>query len=390
MMMTYDYDVIVVGARVAGSATGMLLARRGHRVLLLDRAKMPSDTVSTHAILRSGVLQLQRWGVLERVFDEGTPEVRDVTLGFGDERIEIELSTDHGVEALCAPRRFILDEILVDAAVESGAEFRAGFRVTDLVRDADRRVHGVVAGPDEETITARFVIGADGVNSRIAGLVGAREYASHEPTNAVHYAYFTGVEHRGFWFQFTPGTNTGLIETNDNQVLVFAGRPSERMSAFREDPETEFFRLLREGGSDLAELVEAGERVSPFRGTPGLRGFIRKPWGPGLALVGDAGYTKDPISAHGISDALRDAELCARAIDEALRDPVEEAGAIRQYEQRRDSLSWEMYRESAALAAYGWDAAEASTRMRSISSAVHRECEALLALSPWRTPAPVA
>jgi flavin-dependent dehydrogenase len=388
--MTYDYDAIVVGARVAGSGTALLLARHGHRVLLLDRARMPSDTVSTHAILRSGVLQLQRWGILDRVIDQGTPAVRKVTLGFGEERVPIELSTDHGVEALYAPRRFILDNVVVEAAVEAGVEFKEAFRVTGLVRDTRKRVCGVLAGPDEEPLTARVVIGADGVNSRIARLVDAPQSESHRPTNAVHYAYFTDIDHTGFWFQFTPGTNTGLIETNNNEVLVFAGRPSDRVSRFRKDPESEFFRLLRDSGADLAERVEAGERVSKFRGTPGLPGFIRKPWGPGWALVGDAGYMKDPISAHGISDAFRDAELCARAVDMVLREPSNGASALSGYEGQRDSLSREMYRESEGLAAYRWDAAEASARMRAISNAVHRECEALLALSPWTEAVAVA
>lgn len=387
--MPSDFDVIVVGARVAGSATAMLLARRGHRVLLVDRAQLPSDTVSTHAILRSGVLQLQRWGILDRVIDAGTPAVRNVTLGFGDERIPIELSTDHGVEALYAPRRFVLDAIVLEAAVDAGAEFRGGFRVTGVLRD-DGRIRGVLTGSDAEPVTARLVIGADGVNSRIARLVDAPEYSSHRATNAVHYAYFTGIEHNGFWFQFTPGSNTGLIQTNNGEVLAFAGRPSQRMPAFRKDPESEFFRLLHEGGADLAELVEAGERVSPFRGTPGLPAFMRRPWGPGWALVGDAGYTKDPISAHGISDAVRDAELCARAVDAALRNPGEGADALRRYEQQRDSLSRDLCRASAALASYGWDADEASTRMRAISGAVHRECEALMALSAWTEPVRVA
>lgn len=387
--MTYDYDVILVGSRVAGSSTALLLARHGHRVLLVDRVHMPSDSVSTHAILRSGVLQLKRWGLLDRVIDRGTPAVRNVTLGFGDERISIELSTDHGVEALYAPRRYIIDAVLVEAAVEAGVEFRDGFRVTGLMRDTRGRVHGVLAGPDEQPLTARLVIGADGVNSRIARLVEAPESQSHRPTNAVHYAYFTGIEHDGFWFQFTPGTNTGLIQTNNDEVLVFAGRPAHRMSEFREDPEPEFFRLLHEGGADLAALVEAGGRVSKFRGTPGLPGFVRRPWGPGWALVGDAGYTKDPISAHGISDALRDAELCARAVDHALRNPAEESNALQVYERRRDSLSRAMYQASGALAAYHWDAAEASTHMRAISDSVHRECEALSTLSPWPEAIPV-
>lgn len=226
------------------------------------------------------------------------------------------------------------------------------------------------------------MVGADGTYSRMADLVETKAYAGHEATNAVHYAYFTGIDHEGFWFQFTPGVNAGLIETND-AVLVFAGRPRSLLPAFKEDPEGEFFRLIRQGGDDLARLVEAGTRVSDFRGTPGLEGFVRKPWGPGWALVGDAGYTKDPISAHGISDALRDAELCARAVDRALRHPDEEAAALAGYQGTRDQLSWSMYRESAALAAYGWDSAEASTRMRGISQSVREECEALEALPSW-------
>jgi flavin-dependent dehydrogenase len=380
-----DYDVIVVGARVAGSATAMLLARQGHSVLLVDRVAMPSDTVSTHALLRTGVLQLRRWGLLERIVELGTPAVRDIVLGFGDERIPVRLRVEHGIDALYAPRRHLLDGELNRAAVESGAELRDGTRVVDVVRDPSGRVGGVVVGTGSTTteITARIVVGADGVHSRIAELVGAAPLRSHPPTNAIHYAYYSKVDYDGFWFQFTPGVNAGLIATNDDAVLAFAGRPAGAMAAFREDPDGEFLRMLRHGGADLADLVEAGERISPFRGTPGLPGFIRKPWGPGWALVGDAGYTKDPISAHGISDALRDAELCARAVDRGLCHPGEEAAAMEGYQALRDELSGTMFRESQALAAYRWDAAEASRRMRAISESVRRECDAIAALPAW-------
>jgi len=383
--MTPDYDVIVVGARVAGASTAMLLAQRGHNVLMVDRVTMPSDVVSTHAILRSGVLQLSRWGVLDRVIAAGTPPVRDITLGFGEERIPFRVRPEHGVDTLYAPRRHILDSILVEAALEAGAEFADGTRVVDLVRRGDGGVSGIVAkrGEEELAVTARMVIGADGVWSRTASLVDARSYESHPATNAVTYAYFSSVDVSGFWFQFTPGVNAGIIPTNDGLCCVFAGRPSDQIAEFRADAESEFNRLLRQAGPDLADRVTAGSRVSHFRGTKGLPGFIRQPWGPGWALVGDAGYTKDPISAHGISDALRDAELCARAVDRAISRPDRAVEAMNKYQRLRDELSLPMFRESQALAGYRWDADEASRRMRAISESVRAECAALGALGEW-------
>ena len=389
--MSNDYDVIVVGARVAGASTAMLLARQGHRVLLLDRATMPSDTVSTHALLRSGVLQLTRWGLADRVLGAGTPPIRQIMLGFGDERVDFDLKDDFGIESLLAPRRIVLDALLVQAAVEAGVEFVGGTSVKDLLRDRSGRVLGVIAGRTDDSATYRapMVIGADGVRSRVAGLVDARDYRSHPPTNAVHYAYFTGVDVPGFWFQFTPGINAGVIPTNNDEACVFVGRPRNRLHAFTADAEGEFHRLLAEAGADLARTVEAGIRTGGFRGTSGLPGFFRQAWGQGWALVGDAGYTKDPISAHGISDALRDAELCARAVDGALRAPDRAAELLSAYQTLRDDLSLPMFRESRALAGYGWSAMEASTRMRAVSESVRAECDALVSLPDWsgvRTP----
>lgn len=379
--MSLDYDAVVVGARVAGASTAMLLARYGHSVLLIDRATMPSDTVSTHAILRSGVLQLQRWGMLDSVIEAGAPPIRSVTLGFADERIRIDVRPDYGVEALAAPRRYVIDNLLVEAAIESGAEFRGGTRVTEVTRDTEGSAAGVVLGRGDEHVSARIVIGADGYNSRIARLVGSGEYRSHEAMNAVHYAYFSGVDHSGFWFQFTPGVNVGLIATNDDHVLVFAGRPAHLVDDFRADPEAEFHRLLRQGGDDLADVVEAGTRETEFRGTPGLRGFMRQPWGEGWALVGDSGYTKDPISAHGMSDCLRDAELLAGAVHRGLEHPDEMVPALGEYQYARDRLSHAMYEATLGLARYEWGANRASELMRAISGAVHQECEYLQALA---------
>ncbi|MGH8915754.1 MAG: NAD(P)/FAD-dependent oxidoreductase, partial [Acidimicrobiia bacterium] len=230
---------------------------------------------------------------------------------------------------------------------------------------------------------SRMVIGADGVWSRTAGLVEAGSYESHPATNAVTYAYYEDIDVPGFWFQFTPGVNAGIIPTNEGLCCVFAGRSNDRMAEFRADSETEFYRLLRHAGADIAERVSAGSRASQFRGTKGLPGFLRQPWGQGWALVGDAGYTKDPISAHGISDALRDAELCARAVDRTLCLPEERVEAMSEYQLARDRLSLPMFRQSEALARYQWDAEEASARMRAISDAVRAECELLETLGEW-------
>ncbi len=380
-----DYDAIVIGSRVAGASTAMLLARRGHRVLMIDRVRMPSDVVSTHAILRSGVLQLSRWGILDRVVEAGTPPIRDIVLGFGEERIGFQVKHEYGVDTLYAPRRTLLDTTIVEAAVEAGVDLADGTRMVDLLRDPRGGVSGVVASSHgrEVTVTSRMVIGADGVWSRTADLVGARAYESHIPTNAVTYAYYEGVDIAGFWFQFTPGVNAGIIPTNDGLCCVFVGRGNSEIARFRADPEPEFQMLLGRAGSDLHELVGAGSRVTGFRGTDGLPGFLRQPWGPGWALVGDAGYTKDPISAHGISDALRDAELCARAVDRSLGNPEETGDAMSEYQRTRDRLSQGMLRESRALARYEWDEAEASARMRAISELVRAECQALESLGAW-------
>lgn len=384
--MTVDYDVIVVGARVAGAPTAMLLARCGHRVLMVDRAEIGSDTTSTHTILRLGMLQLKRWGLDGRLVETGTPPIQHVTLGFGDELVGIDLSDDFGVDTLYAPRRTVLDPLLADAAVEAGVELMSPARLVDLRLDSGRVVGATLDHEGERhEVTASFVVGADGMWSRTAQLVDARTYRSYPAENATYYAYYEGIETNGVWFHFAPGVTAGLIPTNDGQTCVYVGWPKTRIEEFRADPEGAFLRQATAGHALIGEALARGSRVSGFRGMPnGLPGFLREPGGPGWALVGDAGYTKDSISAHGISDALRDAELCARAIDHALEDPSQEAVALSAYRVRRDRLSVDLLDESSRLGSYRWSVGEASDLMRGISSAVKDECEAMSTMSPWR------
>ncbi|HEX6220462.1 MAG TPA: NAD(P)/FAD-dependent oxidoreductase [Acidimicrobiia bacterium] len=379
-----SYDVVIVGARVAGAATAMLLARCGHRVLMIDRADIGSDTTSTHTILRLGMLQLHRWGLAERLTATDTPPIRKVTLGFGDDLIPIELSADFGVDALYAPRRTVLDPILVTAALEEGVDLWTRTRLVDLLWE-DGAVVGVTAksGGITHEIRSRYVVGADGTWSRTADRVRAKAYRSFPPANATYYAYYEGIETDGVYFQFTPGVTAGLIPTNNRQTCVYVGWHAERIDEYRADPEQAFLDQATRGHSDIGEALRAGTRVSSFRGTPGLPGFLKQPWGVGWALVGDAGYTKDSISAHGISDALRDAELCARAVDQSLRNPPAEADYMSRYRVQRDRLSVSLLEKSSRLGGYDWDLAEASELMRGISLAVKDECEAMIRLPDW-------
>src|SRR5919197_1835173 len=169
------YDVIVVGARVAGSSTAMLLARRGLKVLVVDRASFPSDTLSTHQVQLPGIAKLRRWGLLERVAASGAPPTRHVVFDQGAVTLDGHYPEFDGVEALYSPRRTVLDKLLVDAAREAGAEVREGFVVEELLADGGRvaGVRGREKGGVDAVERARLVVGADGKHSLVARTVGA-------------------------------------------------------------------------------------------------------------------------------------------------------------------------------------------------------------------------
>jgi 2-polyprenyl-6-methoxyphenol hydroxylase-like FAD-dependent oxidoreductase len=189
------FDVIVVGARCAGSPTAMLLARYGYRVLLVDRATFPSDTISTHYIWQQGTACLSRWGLLDRVLATNCPPFRTLGLDLGTLQLIGETPAVGGVAEICVPRRTVLDKILLDAAAESGAEVREGFTLTELT-SVDGRVTGTRGhgrGGAEVEEQARIVIGADGRNSPVAAAVSAVEYNVRPALTCGYYAYWSGV-----------------------------------------------------------------------------------------------------------------------------------------------------------------------------------------------------
>jgi 2-polyprenyl-6-methoxyphenol hydroxylase-like FAD-dependent oxidoreductase len=378
---------VVVGGRVAGAATALLLARRGVRVRLLERApERGTDTLSTLALMRAGVLQLDRWGLLGQVVAAGTPAVRRTTLHYGDDVRVLEVREKAGVGSLYAPRRTVLDPLLVAAAEEAGAEVRFGARVTGLLRDG-RRVAGVT-GRDGKgrdfSVRARLVVGADGVASRVAREVAAPVTWQGTASSACAFALFAGLPQEGYEWFYRPGASGGFIPTNDDLTLAWVGVPTDRfLAGLRHDMAAAFDRLLAEAAPEAVERVAAARRVGPLRGFPGLPGNLRQPWGPGWALVGDAGSFRDPLSAHGITDALRDAELLARAVVSGLAgDEEQEAAALAGYEARRDEVALPLALTTDAVASYRWTLAELEELLLELSRGMNRELEMVAALEP--------
>jgi flavin-dependent dehydrogenase len=346
------YDVIVVGARVAGSATAMLLARRGYRVLVVDRATFPSDTLSTHNVLVPGGAWLRRWGLLERVQATNCPPIRRVTFDLGPFALRGSIPPLDGVDAVHSPRRTLLDQLLVDAAREAGAEAREGFGVEEVLLDGDRAVgiRGRSRGGAPMVERAPLVVGADGMRSTVARAVAAPSYDTRPALSCAYYAYFADVQIEGGEIAIRDGRAIGAWPTNDGLTVVYTAWPASEFHRYRADVEGNFARTLALAPG-LAERVRRGRREGRFLGTADLPNFHRRPYGPGWALVGDAGYHRDPITALGISDAFRDAELLAGAIDAGRsgRRPPEEALAA--YERRRNALSRPWYELTTRLAA---------------------------------------
>jgi 2-polyprenyl-6-methoxyphenol hydroxylase-like FAD-dependent oxidoreductase len=349
-MTTNRYDAIVVGARCAGAPTAMLLARRGYRVLVVDRATFPSDTVSTHLVHPPGIAALHRWGLLDRMTATGCPPIDTYVFDFGPLTITGRPATN-GVPVAYGPRRTVLDKLLVDAAAEAGAEIREAFTVEEIVVE-DGRVTGVRGhGRSGRTVTeqAEVVIGADGRHSLVAGAVQPEHYHDKPQLLVGYYSYWSGVPMNGRYENYIrPYRGIAAWGTNDDLTLIVLGWPYAEFEANKRDIEGNFLKTL-DLVPEFAERVRAGRREARFAGTA-VANYFRKPYGPGWALVGDAGYNKDFITAQGIHDAFRDAELCATALDETFAGAREFERAMADYQTARDEQVLPMYEFTTQLA----------------------------------------
>jgi flavin-dependent dehydrogenase len=383
--MDHHYDAIVVGGRVGGAATAMLLARGGMRVLVIEAARPGTDTLSTHALMRGGVLQLHRWGLLDAVVDAGTPAIRSTEFAYGDDEVEtVDIRPSNGLSALRAPRRTVLDPLLLEAARAAGAEVRVPARVTRLLIDGGT-VHGV-EGIERGTgtpfrATAPLTIGADGRNSTVAQAVDAPFRRRGTASGAIIYGYFPGLPSDRYRWSYRPGVTAGVVPTGDGLACVWAGTASARFAQQRSAGLDATYRsLLAEAAPELARSIGAAPPIGTLRAFPGQPGWIRASAGPGWALIGDAAYFKDPITAHGITDALRDAELLARAVLEAPRSRHSQLDALHDYERTRDRLSEPLFDITEGIASYSWDLEELRGLLRELSQAMRPEVDALLVL----------
>lgn len=335
------YDAIVVGARCAGSPVAMLLARRGHRVLVVDRATFPSDTVSTHYIQQRGLARLAAWGLLDQVLATKVPEITQMTVSYKDIVIAGFAEPIDGITSTCAPRRTELDPILVEGARAAGAEVREGYTVSELIVEDGRVVgiRGSRAGEDIIEERAPIVIGADGRNSFVADAVNAEFYTKVAPECFIYYSYFSGVKEQ-FHSRIGDHQQVGYWPTHNDQMLVAVMRPNDQFSDFRKDVEGNFHSIVRDIVPEFGEELEThGSREDKFYPMRYPDNYYRQSHGPGWALVGDAGYHKDPLTGLGISDAFEYAELLADRVHEGLNGdrPLDEA--LADYQRTRDEKS---------------------------------------------------
>jgi 2-polyprenyl-6-methoxyphenol hydroxylase-like FAD-dependent oxidoreductase len=338
------HDVIVVGARCAGAVTALLLARRGHRVLLVDRATFPSDTVSTHFVHPPGVAALERLGLRAPLAASGCPPVRRYRFDFGPFVIDGAPRGVDGIDEAYCPRRTVLDALLVDAAADAGVEVRQGFTVDELLLDDGvvTGIRGSSAGGPAVTESASVVVGADGQHSFVARTVQPEQYGEKPAVSPAMYSYWSGVESAGFDVFVGDRCGMAAFPTHDDLTLVIAGVPADDFDAGRHDVEGLFLRTL-ERAPELADRVRAGTREERFRTASALAGYFRKPYGPGWALVGDAGYHLHPITAQGMTDAFLDAERLAAALDAHLAGGTGYDEALSRYQAERDAAAAPMY-----------------------------------------------
>lgn len=349
--MPKRYDAIVVGGRCAGAPTAMLLAQRKHRVLLVDKATFPSDTLSTHVIHPPGVAALERWGVTPALQKSDCPPFREYALDFGPFTVAGPVRPVDGVGYAICPRRTVLDLLLLRAARKAGVEVREGFTVEDVLIEGDTvvGVRGHLKTGKAAEHRARVVVGADGQHSLIAKAVRAERYRERPTLSVTYYAYWRGLPVDRFEGYIRPRRALAVAPTNDGLTMSVINWPRADFEANQDDVEGHFMRAVATAPALHARLQHA-TRASRFLGASDLPNFFRKPYGPGWVLVGDAGYHKDPITAQGISDAFRDAEAMAATLHEVFTARRSFDEALARYQRARDEAAFPMFALTCQLA----------------------------------------
>lgn len=386
------YDAIIVGARCGGSATALLLARRGRRVLVVDRATFPSDAFSTHFVTVAGTALLARWGVLDRLRAQDVPVFSSIHLNVGGNRMTTD-DVGFNPDPTCSPRRTELDTTLAAVAEEAGAEVRLGVSVTDVLRDGDGRVNGVRLRDAQGAVSeehAAVVIGADGRSSIVARSVEPAERNRHDIQGDGLFAYFDDFDWRSAEVSLADGTFMFVFPTAPRSACVGSATHADNHDRIKADPEGYFWEVM-ERDPELSGRIKTASRDGRWRIGELPEGWFRHANGPGWALVGDAVCLKDPLPGHGITDAFLGAELLAQAVDAGLADGGDLDEELAAYDDALWSLLRPVYEATIDASTYDWDANTALMKIAGVASLVQDELAIVKAGGPWlRDPAPAS
>ncbi len=305
-------DVAVVGARVAGSALAVRLARAGMRVAVFERAPVLGRTLSTHIFHSTQALRAE--GVYEDLVAAGVPPLPEVRVRIDDVRLDFHHPEDPG---LCPPRE-LLDNLLLERARAAGADVRLGSPVLGLLRAEDGRVHGLEHGTPEgrvRQVRARLVVGADGRSSPLARWVGARQYLTFRSGRGQVWRYFRGkrLPSRLLWHR-SGARLAHILPTGAEEFYLCAQPPAGDAVDFRGEGADALLPWVREVSPEIAELAEGAQAVGGLHRMSGYPCFFRQPCGPGWVLAGDAGHAKDATIGHGMTDALRNVSALSSAL----------------------------------------------------------------------------
>lgn len=371
------HDVIIVGARVAGAATAMLLAQHGLDVLCVERSTEGSDTLSTHALVPTGVRILRSWGLMESVQEAETPDIERVgyhyDVGGGIERLDFRFDA---ASRLSAPRRTVIDPILVGAARAAGAEFRFETKVVEILQDRGR-VEGVKIADDdgEQYLTARVVVGADGGRSLVARSVNAGFTFTGRYASASVIGYFGEWDEPAYDTYFSDDATVGAIATNDRTVCAFAMVSQRRFQAeIRRDTAAGFWNVVEQVSPGFASELRARPQGSRFRSFPGHHGYTRTGGGAGWLLVGDAGAFADPVTSHGMTSALRDAMAAGRFITE-LFNGRSEAACWGDYTRQRDHIAHGLIATADPMISYRHPMAQVQEAHKKMAAVLRSEAQ---------------